>query len=215
MKIKKYIPNTLLYAIELMRIRRRFQGREIYTHRIGSNVNLGSNVAIASNVEIRSGVEIDNYSYVNQGTTIVSGKIGKYTSIGCNCQIGLSEHPTNYISTSPHIYGKNNIFGIKEYWCEIFSPPTIGNDVWVGNNCIILQGVKIGDGVIIAAGAVVTKDVEPFTIVGGVPARRIKKRFNEEKIRYLMDFKWWDFSIDELKKYKNVFIKKERWFDSQ
>lgn len=68
----------------------------------------------------------------------------------------------------------------------------IGNDVWIGSGALLLPGVHIGDGAIIAAGAVVTKDVEPYAIVGGVPAKIIRKRFNDEQIKYLLELKWWD-----------------------
>ncbi|MEM5663830.1 CatB-related O-acetyltransferase [Bacillus toyonensis] len=111
---------------------------------------------------------------MNSDTRIISGIIGKFCSISYGCQIGMSEHPTNYISTSPYSYGSSNIFGITPYFEEVHSPPIIGNDVWIGGRVIILQGVTIGDGAIIAAGAVVNKDVPPYTIVGGVPAKPIK-----------------------------------------
>ena len=72
----------------------------------------------------------------------------------------------------------------------------IGNDVWIGDNVYILAGVKIGNGAIIAMGAVVTRDVEPYTIVGGVPAKVIRKRFNDEQIKKLEEIKWWNKSTD-------------------
>lgn len=74
----------------------------------------------------------------------------------------------------------------------------IGNDVWIGRESIIMPGVKIGDGAIIAACSVVTKDVEPYSVVGGNPARFIKKRFNDELIELLLEFKWWDLPPEKL-----------------
>lgn len=74
----------------------------------------------------------------------------------------------------------------------------IGNDVWIGRESIIMPGVKIGDGAIIAAYSVVTKDVEPYSVVGGNPARFIKKRFNDELIELLLEFKWWDLPPEKL-----------------
>ena len=77
----------------------------------------------------------------------------------------------------------------------------IGNDVWIGYEAVIMAGVHIGNGAIIAARAVVTKDVPPYTIVGGVPARPIRKRFDEEVIRKLETLKWWDWSAEKIRRY--------------
>ena len=74
----------------------------------------------------------------------------------------------------------------------------IGNDVWIGAKATIMPGIKIGDGVVIATNATVTKDVEPYTIVGGNPAKEIKKRFSDEKIRELLALKWWDWSMEKI-----------------
>lgn len=74
----------------------------------------------------------------------------------------------------------------------------IGNDVWLGRECVIMPGVKIGDGAIVAAYSVVTKDVEPYSVVGGNPAHFIKKRFDDELISLLLQWKWWDLEGDEL-----------------
>ena len=76
----------------------------------------------------------------------------------------------------------------------------VGNDVWIGYEAVILAGVTIGDGAIIGARAVVTKDVPPYTIVGGVPAKQIRKRFNEETIDTLLKLKWWDWSKERIAK---------------
>ena len=76
----------------------------------------------------------------------------------------------------------------------------VGNDVWIGYEAVILAGVTIGDGAIIGARAVVTKDVPPYTIVGGVPAKQIRKRFNEETIDILLKLKWWDWSKERIAK---------------
>ena len=74
----------------------------------------------------------------------------------------------------------------------------IGNDVWIGYEAVIMAGVTIGDGAVIGTRAVVTKDVPPYTIVGGVPARQIRKRFSEDKIEYLLNLKWWDWPIEKI-----------------
>ena len=117
---------------------------------------------IAKDCDIRSKVEIGEYSYVNGGSNIISGKIGKYCSIGYNVDIGMFEHPIQYVSTSTNIY-KNE----DTKWNELEKPPVIMNDVWIGSKASILQGVTIGNGAIVAAGAVVTKDVPAYAIAGG------------------------------------------------
>ena len=86
------------------------------------------------------------------------------------------------------------------------SKTKIGNDVWIGHNVIILSGITIGDGAILAAGSIITKDVEPYTIVAGNPAKTIRKRFSENVIIELLDFKWWDLSNEQIDKNKKLFL---------
>jgi len=116
----------------------------------------------------------------------------------------LSEHPTDIVSTSPKIYRNIKSQDIR----DVYSSPIIGNDVWIGANAIILQGVTIGDGAIVAAGAVVTKDVPPYAIVGGVPAKVIKYRFPDSTIVKLLEIKWWDkpeeWILENVEKFSNV-----------
>ena len=182
----------------------------INTDMVGSNVTLGKNLALYKGVDIRTGI-IGDFSLVNKDTIIQAAEIGKFTSIGPRCQIGMPEHPVDHMTTSPFIYNPNRSILDLHSWTENHTPPIIGNDVWIGANVVVLQGVKIGDGAIVAAGAVVTKDVEPYSIVGGVPAKMIKKRYDEETIHYLLDLKWWDMPIKELRKYKYLFEAGSEW----
>lgn len=154
---------------------------------------------IAKDCDIRSGVEILEHSYVNKGSNIMSGKIGKYCSVGYNVDIGMFEHPVTMVSTSKEIYQ------FTDDWKEIYSPPIIGNDVWIGSKATILQGVTVGNGAIIAAGAVVTKDVPPYAIVGGVPAKVIKYRFDEDVRNRLEELKWWDKDDEWIDEYRAYF----------
>lgn len=152
--------------------------------------------------------EIDDFVYIASGTKIGSTKIGKFCSIGPDCKIGLGKHPTGFISTFPAFFSTKRqcqiSFVNKNYFEEIH-PIIIGNDVWIGANAIIMDGVKIGDGAIIAAAAVVTKDVQPFSIVAGVPAREIRKRFTSEEINKLMKIKWWERDVNWLKENADLF----------
>ena len=127
----------------------------------------------------------------------INADIGRYCSIASEVCTISGRHPTSvWVSTSPVFFSNECQCGTSYTSEKLFdesSPQTtIGNDVWIGARATILSGIKIGDGAIIAAGAVVTKDVEPYTIVGGVPAKPIKKRFTDEQIHALMKLKWWD-----------------------
>lgn len=155
-----------------------------------------------------SGSSVGDYSYVSPGSELTNAKVGKFCSIGRDCKLGLPKHKMHNISTSPVFTRKNN--AAKAKWAskdfEEETPVlTIGNDVWIGSNAIAMSGLKIADGAIIGAGAVVTKDVPPYAIVAGVPARIIKHRFPEDIISLLEESKWWDAPEAFLKKHIEAF----------
>ncbi|PAE38191.1 hypothetical protein CHI06_18905 [Bacillus sp. 7884-1] len=182
---------------------------------ISNDVKLGNKCFINPNTQIFSEAELGDYSYINTGTLVGEGtKIGKYCSISYYCQIGLYGHPVNFISTHPSTYGKNNIFAEGEIDFIDKEPPIIGNDVWIGGNAVVMRGVNIGDGAIVAAGAVVTKDVPDYSIVAGVPAKVIKMRFEDEKVNFLKKLKWWNLPKEELLKYKKLFHANENWVNN-
>lgn len=168
----------------------------IYGSVIGSNAVIGSNVQITQS-------EVGRFTYFAGNNRIFHLTIGSFCSIGENVIIGHADHPTDLISTSPLFYKDDNPFGTSEFidhGISEFKKTVIGNDVWIGVNAFIKGGVKIHDGAVIGAGAVVTRDVEAYTVVGGVPAKPIKKRFSESIINELLKINWWSLEGNNLKK---------------
>lgn len=139
--------------------------------------------------------KIGSYSYINYKTLVQNASIGNYCSISHNVSIGLGKHPLNLFSTSPIFYKSKNVLGVNLISSDIdfeeYSPISIGHDVWIGANAIILDGVDVGNGAVIAAGSVVTKNVPAYAIVGGVPAKVLKYRFGKEVRGKLEKSKWW------------------------
>lgn len=148
-------------------------------------------------------VKLGDFTYIGSDTRISKSSIGKFCSIGHGSKIGLGKHPSaNFVSTHPIFFSPSSqvqiSFSDKNYFKE-FDKIIIGNDVWIGVNAIVLDGVNIGDGVIVAAGAVVTKDIPPYAIVGGVPAKIIRFRFETNEIEKLLELKWWNMDTGYLK----------------
>lgn len=148
-------------------------------------------------------VVLDDYSYIARNCNATNVKIGKFCSIGPNFCCGLGLHPTNGISTAPMFYSKakqNGVSLVKEVVYEEQKQTTIGNDVFIGANVTIIDGVTIGDGAVIGTGAVVVKDIPPYAVAGGVPAKVIKYRFDQDIIEKLLKLKWWNWSDEDLQK---------------
>jgi virginiamycin A acetyltransferase len=148
---------------------------------------------------------IGAYTFLRGGYVQNVKSIGRFCSIAKGFVIGLGEHPLSYLSTHPFQYEK-----VFPFWEEaknftstvepeqMKSNPVIGNDVWIGANVTVLRGVSIGDGAVIAAGAVVHRNVEPYEVVGGVPAKHIKYRFDEDVRKKLLELKWWNYTLESL-----------------
>lgn len=142
---------------------------------------------------------IGHRTYVSKNCRILNTRIGKFSSIAKDVIIGLPKHPVGeFISSHPFIY-KNYINFDKKYIFDEFPITEIGNDVWIGERSIILGGFKIGDGSIIAAGSIVTKEVAPYSIVGGIPARHIRYRFEINEIKKIKKMNWWNWPDSRIK----------------
>jgi acetyltransferase-like isoleucine patch superfamily enzyme len=148
---------------------------------------------------ILSNVTLGDFTYVAERSRLTNTVFGKYSSVGPEVLSGLGMHPSrDFVSTHPIFFStlkQAQISFVADSYFNEFSPIKIGNDVWIGARAIIMDGITIGDGAIVAAGAVVTKDVPSYAIVGGVPAKVLRYRFDEKEIKYLMEFKWWDRDV--------------------
>ena len=158
----------------------------------------------------RFGGSIGYGSYMCENCDI-EAKIGRFTSIAAEVRTSRGIHPTGapYATTSPVFYSVKrpamvSFAGGKQRFEELSPIVTIGNDCWIGVRAFITGGVNIGDGAVVLAGAVVTKDVPPYAIVGGVPAQVIKYRYDEETIDFLLRTKWWDKPVEWLKEHSEL-----------
>jgi acetyltransferase-like isoleucine patch superfamily enzyme len=161
-------------------------------------------------------------SYIANNSTIW-GKIGRYCSIASDVKVLAGTHPLSpFVSTSPVFYSLlkqcNITFANNQHFEEFLYADKvnkhtliIGNDVWIGTGAIIIGGLTIGDGAVILANATVTKDIPPYTIVGGVPGKELGKRFDDETIDFLLEFKWWNKSREWLKNNSDFFLNIERF----
>ena len=153
---------------------------------------------------------IGRYSRINPNCLLTNVTVGNFTAIGRNTTIGLGRHPMNYVSTQNIFYKKNNM---NNRWVKpIELEPLeikIGNDVWIGVEAMILDGITIGNGAVIGARAIVTKDVPDYAIVVGSPAKIIKYRFSDDIIKRLLQIKWWDLDDEEIDSKINFFREKE------
>ncbi len=152
----------------------------------------------------KSGV-IGEQTYLGKNTVITDkrSRIGKFCSIADWVHIGTTRHPVNILSSHPVSYLCGaGLLEVKPENRAVFEkslPVTIGNDVWIGINAVIMDGINIGDGAVIGSGAVVTRDVPPYAVAGGVPARIIKYRFDDKTIQRLLSARWWDRDIETIR----------------
>lgn len=155
-------------------------------------------------------------SYIGASCAFDKVRIGRYCAIGSNVKVISATHPTRqWVSIHPAFYSTRKQAGfsyvnqnkfIEFKMVDEKYTTIIGNDVWIGDNVEILGGVKISDGAIVGSGAVVTKDIPPYAIVGGIPAKIIRYRFDENQIGRLLDLKWWNKEEKWIIDHKDLFV---------
>ncbi len=165
--------------------------------------------------------EIGMFSFLGDHSEIKNATIGRFCSIATNVAIGPPEHPIDWVSSHPVQYDGCRWFDHVDEWHQMKDSSTVfrgnrhrtvvGNDVWIGRNATIRQGVKVGTGAIIGAGAFVNKDVEPYTIVVGLPGKPVRKRFSDEVCSRLLESEWWDCVLPD--SVRALYSEPERFLD--
>lgn len=163
-----------------------------------SKIDRTSKIEAGCNI---SHVKMAKHSFCGYDCEIIHAEIGMYTSIASGVIIGGARHPMEWAGMSPVFYAGRD--SIKKKFAEHELPmaktTTIGNDVWIGRSAILMSGIRVGDGAVIGAGSVVTKDVPPYAIVAGNPAKIIRHRFSPSIINELEQIQWWNLPEDKLR----------------
>ena len=161
---------------------------------------------LSKNTQLGPDMVAGKYTGVNESCFIARGTIGSYCAIGARTSINPFNHPTDWLSIHEFQYHPKAYDWVEEYRnfgrlersADMFRTATVGSDVWAGHHVNIMAGVTVGDGAIIAAGSIVTKDVPPYAVVAGVPAVIKRFRFPDATIERLLRLKWWELELSDL-----------------
>ena len=197
MFIKAFVRFCCYFPYWLMRKNR------IFSFYVVPKSLIGQNIEVQAGTRIDAMSSIDSYTYIGCYSHITKTQIGRYVSIANNVSIGQGEHDLTQLSTSALFY--------EDAWSTLtLGHCEVASDAWIGVDAVILRGVRVGVGAVVAANAVVTKDVPDYAIVAGVPARFIRYRFSEEVRQSLLRSKWWEKDILEAKRVLATIQAKEK-----
>jgi acetyltransferase-like isoleucine patch superfamily enzyme len=200
--------HSLRYA--MARFQKKLRLSAIY----GSDIHETSVVENGSQiVDVRMG----RHSFCGYDCVILNAEIGGFCSIADHVYIGGSAHPMEFVSTSPVFLRHKDSVKAKFSRHEYFNMPqtTIGHDVWIGYGARLRAGIAVGHGAVIGMGSVVTRDVAPYSVVGGNPARKIKDRFSEAVAQGLIMSEWWNYNDAELKEAAQIFTDPEAFLKAK
>jgi phosphonate metabolism protein (transferase hexapeptide repeat family) len=167
------------------------ESSRIYLSELGEWTDVGANCTIVEST-------VGDYTYFAGDASVIYSKVGKFCSIASHVRLNPGNHPMHRV-TQHHMTYRRRMFGFAETDdAEFFQwrrdhQVTIGHDVWIGHGAVVMPGVTVGNGAVIGSSAVVTKDVAPYTIVGGVPAKPIRERFPRDVVEKLEAIAWWDW----------------------
>lgn len=187
--------------------------KNLFNPAVSLFVKIDNKSRISHKAKVYECVQVSNstmgdYSYVGRNSRVIYADIGKFCSIAGETKIGMGTHTLDKISTSPIFTESKN--GTKHSWVKVsavnpFKRVIVGNDVWIGVRTMVMGGVKIGDGAVIGAGSIVTKDVPPYAVVVGVPAKVVRYRFPREQIEALLAHPWWCLPEEQLRERIELF----------
>lgn len=166
-------------------------GAVVLNSKVGERCMVGKNCRLCYST-------MGNFSYISVNSHVFSSEIGKYSSISWNVSIGPAQHDYERITSHAMLYASRFCMTDKRYYDQYIGKVKIMNDVWIGCNSTIMRGVTIGDGAVIGANSVITKDVPPYAIICGVN-RFLRWRFGEDIRQRLLEIRWWDYPIERVK----------------